>query len=260
MHKYSPKTTMELETVSFQVRNLLFQGASIFRWTMLVFGGVHLFMFLEIENFVSECLRLVETQKEWGIFYLYLFTHVHHFFWEGAPTKSAFFWNMINKNSEAKKGFWKRRRNSSSKKRWSWNHLNAASQLKNLTRKLHSTKDGVHFHKKGKFCIFASVHLKRSQIPMENLKIPKQFFTNLGFWFSLPKKFSKFPGPGGERRQRGKGGREWQGAGWIFHWMTPKVLRGSNVLLKIRSVVRKRLICMYMWTFPKMVVPPNHPF
>ena len=80
-------------------------GASIFRWTMLVFGGVHLFMFLEIENFDSECLRLVETQKEWGIFYLYLFTHVHHFFWEGAPTKSAFFGKMINKNSEAKKGF-----------------------------------------------------------------------------------------------------------------------------------------------------------
>jgi len=72
---------------------------------------------------------------------------------------------------------------------------------------------GLHSHKKGKFCIFASVHLKRSQIPMEK-KIPKQFFTNLGFfWFSLPKKFSKFPGPGGERRQRGKGGREWQGAG-----------------------------------------------
>ena len=229
-----PKTTMELETVSFQVRNLLFRGASIFRWTMLVFGGVHLFMFLEIENFDSECLRLVETQKEWGIFYLYLFTHVHHFFWEGAPTKSAFFGKMINKNSEAKKGFWKQRRNSPSKKDgheitwtqqvnskiWPWNYIQQRTVFIS-TKKVSS--------------VFSPQFTWKGHIFQWKKKIPKQFFYQLVFFcFRCPKKFSTFPGPGGERRQRGKGGREWQGAGWIFRWMTPKV----------QSVVRKRLICM----------------
>ena len=231
----------------FQVNHLSFRGCTSFHvpgTSVKELLRGHLESLLPLRG--SQRLRILFLNA-WGAFFC-IFLHMFIIsLGKEHQQKVRFLKNMINKNSEAKKGFWKQRRNSPSKKDgheitwtqqgnskiWPWIYIQQRTVFISI-KKVSSVFSPQFTWKGHKF---------------QWKKHPQTIFYHLVFFlvFGFPKKFSKFPGPGGERRQRGKGGREWQGAGWIFHWMTPKVLRGSNVLLKIRSVVRKRLICMYMY-------------